>query len=445
MRILFVDYWTKGIHNFQRLLAAADVKAEYVLLHLGSYGDPATPRFEIIDGITCLDVAAFGGLNLREILRMLKPDVIVVLNIAGLFDRSISLASRALEIPLAFVQHGVWADPAQFNAICRNMDSERGLMDRFRAFPKFSRFIPWYAKECRGGALSPDLWRVLYQVGRTPAISRFYPILPEQVWPSLACVYAEVYAEMLIANVKTPRERILVAGNPELDPAARRRDHPRPRAAVVESLRSIGLNGDQSVVCFMDEALVEQRLFGWTEATRHEAIAELYRICHLAGNQLLVRPHPATAGAAVDALRSAFSGRPGIAITRTLSLVDTLECSDAVFGLMSTALETAIVLRKPILTPLWYMNGDAGFSSYLRLGAATSLAQPSEMEGAIHRAVHGKESPDTQQFVTHKMGPVDGNAASRIIASIMRLGSGSACQSTGKGVELTANLTHTGN
>lgn len=419
-RVLFVDYWTQGIHNFTRLSEASQGNVEYTLLHLGSYHDAKTPRLEIVQGIPSIDIAAFKGLSLKDILRSLAPDVVVSLNIGGLFDRAICLTCRSLDIPLVFLQHGVWAEKKQFMVLCEEMDRKRGFRARVDALPKFLRIAPWYARECRGGVFSPNLWKVLYDIAKKPAVSRYFPPLAHEVWPTLACVFAEVYAEMLIGNARIPRERILVIGNPELDAAAFRRDNPRLPSEVSEMLRDIGLAADVPIVCFIEDAFVEQQgLFGWDEQVRHVAIKELYDACRSAGAQLLVRPHPAMSASAMDSIRTAFDGMPGFSISRSWSLIDTLECADAVVGTISTALETAIIMQRPILTPTWHINGQVGFSAYLTYGAAIPVTNRSELEGTIKRVLRNNLQHDTSRYIVRRLGPVDGHAATRAADALL--------------------------
>jgi len=419
-RVLFVDYWTQGIHNFTRLREASQGNVDYTLLHLGSYHDANTPRLEIVQRIPSVDIAAFRGLSLKEILRSLAPDVVVGLNIGGLFDRAICLTCRSLDIPLVFLQHGVWAEKKQFMVLCEEMDKKRGFGARVQALPKFLRMAPWYARECRGGVFSPNLWKVLYHIAKKPAISRYFPPLADEVWPTLACVFAEVYAEMLIENVRIPRERILVIGNPELDAAAFRRDNPRPTSELSEMLRCIGFAPGAPVVCFVEDAFVEQQgLFGWDEQVRHSAIKELYDACRSAGAQLLVRPHPAMSASATDSIRTAFDGMPGFYISRSWSLIDTFECADAVVGTISTALETAIIMQRPILSPTWHINGQVGFSAYLTHGAAIPVTNRSDLEGTIKRVLRGNFRHDTSGYVDRRLGPVDGHAATRAADALL--------------------------
>ncbi len=93
-RVLFFDYWTKGIDKFARVVRVAPNDAEYALFHLGSFRDRAVPEREVLRDIQCVDIAAFRGESLIRIVQSFEPNVIVGLNMSSLFDRAIFLTAQ---------------------------------------------------------------------------------------------------------------------------------------------------------------------------------------------------------------------------------------------------------------------------------------------------------------------------------------------------------------
>lgn len=421
LKILFFDYWTAGIHSFFRIAdAIPSDEAEFLLFHLGSYRDSTIARFEVIRGIPCIDISAFQGLTLETILRSLSPDIVIGLNIGTLFDRTIYRTCKRIGIPTVFLQHGAWADLDTFKEVVQTLDTAYTWMDRIKRLPKFLRIIPWYLRENGREIATLKPWQVIWKNMKTPTLSQFYPVYPEDLWPTKAIVYNSVSAEKLIQTHRLPCERILVAGNPELDLTITRLKNPLSDNQRTDYIRSVGLDPSQPILCQIEDAFVEQQnMFGWTEERRVNYLSELYDACNRVGVQLLVRPHPV---ANTLAMMQVAKGKCGFAITKTLSLVDTLDVSDAVLGTISTALESAIVLGKPLITPLWYLDGQETLAPCLRYGVAAPVISPADLSAVILRAVQGNlENDRVNEFATRRLGVTDGSAVSRIVAVILAL------------------------
>jgi hypothetical protein len=243
---------------------------------------------------------------------------------------------------------------------------------------------------------------------------------PEELWPTVALVLNQTSAETLIKTHRMPRDRVRVVGNPELDPVVARRDRPLLPSERAELMWSAGLAPNVPILCYVEEGYVEQQnMLGWTAATRLAHIAELYEACQSVNVQLLVRPHPVTEAKPIHA---AFTGKPGIAVTRQLTLLDTLDISSAVVGTISTALETAFVMRKPILVPIWYLEGREDLSPFLRYKVATPVSTPGDLPATIARAIRGEIAlPKGEEFLPQRLGPLDGRANARAMEIILEL------------------------
>lgn len=419
-RIIFFDYWTKGIHKFLRIMAEGPDAAEYQLFHLGSYRDPSVPDEEVIHGLRCVDIRSFPGLQLDEILGELRPDVVVGLNLATLFDRALFLTCSRLGIPAVFLQHGSWLDKESFRTFAKSLDRGFNVMDRVRRLPAFSRVLPWYLRARKGSWLDFTPWQVVWNLAKTPTESHFFPLAPQELWPARALVFTEEMAETLADTHCIPRERLEVVGNPELDSAFARAQNPLSFPQRRDLIDPLGLDSNLPILCLLEDSFVEQQnSFGWTDAVRNDRVIELYLACRKAGVQLIVRPHPATR---MDGMVRALAGKAGAVVTRALSLIDTIEISDAILATMSTAAETALILAKPILVPFWHIMGQPAMSPYLQYQVATSVNHPGELPGIVIRAVSGQiPPPDLTKFSKKRLGRLEGGSAKRALTSILEL------------------------
>ena len=127
-RVVFFDYWTKGVHNFLRLMPYAPAgSAEFQLFHLGSWREGSVPRVQMIEGLPTVDIAAYRGMRLPDILRSLRPDVLVGLNMHTTFDRALFLTCRRLGIPTVYVQHGAIPDLEELRMMATQEDRAFGV------------------------------------------------------------------------------------------------------------------------------------------------------------------------------------------------------------------------------------------------------------------------------------------------------------------------------
>lgn len=419
--VVFFDYWTKGSFHFTDLIARAEPgRADFTLFHLGSWRDPTVPRRERIRGLECVDIAEFPGWGLERILKFLNPSVVVGLNIHSLCDRGLLLTCRRLRVPTVFLQHGAWADPDNFALLTRQMDKRITLWDRTSRLPKFLRTLPWYFAARSGSRFAPEVYRMIWRSALRPATSHFFPSKPEELWPDLALVLNQASADLLIETHRLPAERVRVVGNPELDPVIARLNCPLDGATRRDMIISMHLDPSKPIVCHIEDGFVEQQnCFGWTASRRIGLIRELLDACENSGVQLLVRPHPATDTAPIV---KAFKDLHDVSVSRTLPLLDMLDISTLVIGTMSTAMETAFVLRKPLLVPLWHIQGQAAMSPYLRFGVAAAINAPAELIPAICDATSGaKGRRDDTEFIRRRLGPIEGSANVAALHEILNL------------------------
>jgi hypothetical protein len=197
-----------------------------LLLHLGSFRDASVPSRQVLHDIPCLDISEFGRQNLDEILQTLAPDVIVGLNLATLFDRTVILTARRLGVPTVFLQHGSWTDPDEVAPLFASLDRGFTWADRVRRLPKFARLLPLYLHARGSTLLDPAVWRMLARLARTPTLSHFYPMASDELHPVLALLFKEKDAEIkLTVDSKTkvvgtgagPRTQDEAKGRPDLD------------------------------------------------------------------------------------------------------------------------------------------------------------------------------------------------------------------------------------
>lgn len=420
-KIVFFDYWTAGMHNFRRVARAFEGEpVSFELLHLGSLRDKSIERETVIDGIPCRDITTYGNRGIYGVLASLRPDAVVTLNIAYLPDRALCLSCRKLGIPVVYLQHGAILEKDAMDAMlgARSQgDAKWKWSDYASRLTKYGRMVPWYMQakgELFPGAVSRD---VLLKLATSPAHSTIYPPAPEELWPSRAMVYNQTDADTLRTDRGMPESRIAVVGNPELDEAFGRRKRPLTTAERKEVLARLGLRPDKPVVLHADEGWTAIGAFGWTPDLAKEYLRHLFESVQAAGAQMLVRPKPA--GNAIPgpmdfSITDFCRSFPEVVVSRAASVCDSIDVSDVVVGMMSTVLESAVILGRPLLVPAWMVGEKPELSSYVKYGAAKVVLRREELVGTIQQAVRAGTLPIPSLFAARRLGPLDDGSGARM-------------------------------
>ncbi len=417
-RVLFYDYWTKGLDKFTRIFEGSREPADLQLLHTGSFRDRKAPRAEVLRGIPCTDISMFRPRGLESILATVQPDVVVGLNAQTLFDRAMFLTCQRVGIPTVFLQHGVWPEPDQRVGYAAQMNAGFGVSDYLRRIPAFAYWIPTYFRARSNSWREVTPWRVVSAHVFKPGSAHLMPLHATELWPTKALVFSQQDADQLIGYYKMPEDRIEVIGNPELDAVARRRRTPVSAEVRASALARIGLKADVPTLCYLEEGFVEQQHFaGWSSDRRTQALKEISAVCAGLRIQLLVRPHPASNAAEMHA---ALSSQSHAVVSRDLSLDESLDFSAAVVGMFSTALDSALALGRPIVVPIWHAPDLEPLSPYLRHEAGARAQNPEQLRALIRRILDG-DPPTThaERYVRLRLGPMDGCAADRARAAIL--------------------------
>jgi hypothetical protein len=329
------------------------------------------------------------------------------------------MTCERLGIPTVFLQHGAWCGRDTLRAVARELDRAfRSPREYLVRIPALRWIVPDYLRNRELTDTRP--WRVLSRLAVEPATSHHFPSAPEELWPTRALVFTAHDGATLRETHRLPEDRLAVVGNPELDVVATRRDNPLAPQARGAILRSVGLDPTRPALCYMEDGFVEQQEYcGWNEDRRIGCLLELCDLAGSVGFQVLVRPHPCSR---TEPMCAAVHGRRDVVITRDLSLLDEADVTALTVGTMSTALETSIILGRPVVVPLWHINHDPSLSRYVVNGAAHAAKTPDELCQLLRSLVAGSlPALDSGPFVSARVGPVDGSSRRRVFEAVLDL------------------------
>jgi hypothetical protein len=253
-------------------------------------------------------------------------------------------------------------------------------------------------------------------MARTPKQSTHFPDFVSELWPTLALAYNNDSANHLAEVVKVPTDRIRTVGNPELDASFQYRQTPLLAEKRRKLCDELGLDPLIPVVFYADEGLARSGIFGWTNDIAVQNLKMIASACAEAGLQLLVRPRQGSEHFFKDVNISGAT----VVFDRRLSLVDSLALSCASVGCLSTVHETAIAMKKPLITPLWFFNDHpASHLPYMKYNAAHTVTTPSDLKEALRAASEGRLTTSTADYECQRFSHNDGRAAQRILQGIM--------------------------
>jgi len=421
MKFLFFDYWTLGAHNFLPVFhALKELGHESSLLHLGSLRDPGCPVSETIGGMVCRDFSHYGN-SIRRALQEERPDLVLVLNTGLTVDRTVNRICRSLGIKTAFMMHGIKSVGDDLKLYIEHQNTHWSPLRRLQKVPKYAGLSLGYlaaiARDRPLELLAPSTYGHFLQLMTSPGAAHERPWPHKDVYCDVALVYAKIYAASMIQEKSYPAERVRIVGNPNLDSAFALLADSRLQQPALAQLEQVGVRAGRRAAVYMEDALVEQGIPGWTEETRVSLLRQVAKAANDAGLDLIVKMHPGSNPAGVE---EAFRDHESVHVVLKADLAALVWACVATIGHVSTTLMLPVALGRPLIVPAW-APGLEGYSYYVGAGAAIPAASPDQLAGILaapdeaNAALGGQRATFVDQYLTH----TDGRSLSRIIEQLL--------------------------
>lgn len=432
MKILFLDSWTKGIHNFSSVACELrSMGVNSMLIHWGSWGnEPDRPDEEIIDDLLCRDIRYYGTNLLHKVLTHEMPNVVVVLTTNTLANRAVILAARSLRVTSCFLMHGVVFVGDKREADTPGMEENHRAM-RWKRASKYLRYVlPNYfysgIKHSPLFLLSTSPYRLVWNSFSSPAQYYWSPPPSPELQCDRALVWAEVYREHYHQTFGYSLDMIDVVGPPPLDPVIKLLSQPPSQPEISAFLQQHKIPADRSICVYLESATVESKIKGWNRDSRLAHFDEIIQLVAEAGRQLIVKLHPATEMQSLDKYRD----DKRVIFVRKIDLPLLLYMAESIIGFVSSTLDAAIVLGKPVFTPTWGIAAHLP-NDYLRNGVAVATCSPQALVDAIRdpektlAAVRESRTRYVERFISF----TDGKAIRRIVDAIVAMSNKQAAKS----------------
>lgn len=410
-KVVYFDYWTKGIANFAAIdQTLKEHGLDTLLVHIGSDTENYSGKEEIISGIICRDISYYNTRSLSRIFQQENADAVIILNTERPFDRVVILSARAIGTPIAYMMHGQhFTNKTQQTATLKKLYAARdSITGRIKHLRRFVRYCIDYlnaaASNGPGSLFSRNTWTYLAGLIFNTSNTIHQAPISDQMHADIAMLYSKSYINYYVNDLGYPSDRVRIVGNPILD-----------QLSTTGSITPLHL--ERPFAIYLDDGAVEAEQENWTNQSRLEFIRSIASSCREAGYSLLVRPHPRSDIASLKELEIIQK----LQVRRSELLAEDLIDSSAVIGHTSSALMMAIRLHKPVFLAKFGIASNFYDYFYEREGAATVCNSEQDLSDKLRNIEIYSNSQELENFWEMYINPADGKSSHRIANELLAL------------------------
>lgn len=403
MKILFFDYWLKGIANFERLVpefqrqGCTDLK----MVHVGSWKTPQDKAVHEHKGFKSYDISYYHTYSLLSVLKRERPDVLLMLNLSFLLDKALVVFCKKLGIKVVYLAHGRVLCTNEQSASLLKEDLKKGFLAKVRVDTIATLYNYWLSTVVSGNPMR--FFTSLFSLVKAPATMTLYSTYTNELAADKLLLYYKNDKAEYVCRRMFPDHNIMVVGNPELDGYI--------QTTLIDRqsfLKSIGVE-DTDYLLYLDDGHVQARIMSKDD---WYAMLEVFAdICRRHGLKLVAKLHPRTNLNE----HQAFFDKEGIIALKQVDFRNIVEHSCAVTSLVSTTITMPIISGKRVISPRW--GSFADFDKAYPEDVIRYVSTPSEFEQALLSDTPTNTSPD---FLENSIGNLDGHAIERIVREVLK-------------------------
>jgi hypothetical protein len=354
MKVVYFDYWTRGLANFKAFDDGLKAEgAETLLLHIGSF------RFEhekeeTIGGILCRDISYYGTKYVYEMLEKEKPDIVVSLNTTYLFDRAMVLACRKLGIQSVFIMHGIRSFGKEGNEeyLSEIKKAYNPLLKKLSKGGKYiGTVIPNYIhslyKYSPKKVFNGHFLKVIYSYFNDPGKTFRYPEYSDEVLHDKCLIYCRNEVEYY-STLGYKDDQIIIVGSPKFDLLLEEiKNNKLTFEFLPEEAKTFLDNGKEKYALILDDPYPEQNNYGGiNNEDRQDYYIKMADKFKKMGYKTIIKLHPSSIRENINIIRE------DVLITR--EFLDTF-INNAAFCIaqFSTTINNCVLMNKPIVKAHW--------------------------------------------------------------------------------------------
>lgn len=407
MKILFFDYWLKGIANFNRLMPELKKQcpnAEVKMIHVGSWKEKQESIVNKHDGFYSYDISYYHTWSILKVLKQESPDVLVMLNLCFLFDKSLIIFCRYLGIKTVYLAHGKFlANTEELLGSFVKQDLKKNFFSKIRidTINILRNYLLATIVEQRPITFVKSMIAML----RNPLSMTLNSTYTDELDADCKLVYYENDKLIMMQQRKFPDKNIYVVGNPELDAFVN-----NPLLSKDNFIQQTGLDSDKPYLLYLDDGYVQARLM--EKNIWHTHLAEIAEIVQKVNMQLVIKLHPRTP---LSEHADFFISKGIVPFSKEVDFKSLIAYSYAVTSLASTTISFALLLNKRVITPRW------GATKGIIHNYPDNVIHYSEsMSDFADWLINNKPCNTSTDYITNNIGIVDGQAIPRVVAYILK-------------------------
>lgn len=406
MKILFFDYWLKGIANFNRLIPELKQQipdADIKMIHVGSWKESQESVVNEHEGFNSYDISYYKTWNLYKVLKKEKPNVLVMLNLSFLSDKAIITFCKKLGIKVIFLAHGKFLTNDE-NILNKHIkeDLKKNLASKIRidSINILRNYLLGTFIRKEPGLFISSLIKLV----KDPMSMTLKTKYSKELDVDKILVYYESDKKEFIENRNFPTNKIKVVGNPELDNFVK-----RPLKNREEFLNEISLQ-DGRYLLYLDDGFVHSKI--WTKEEWYKHIEEIKLITDKANLELVMKLHPRTP---LNEHKEFFLKNDIKVFKNEISFKDLIQHSEMVMSIYSTTISLALFLDKDIISPRWGLTKD--FAQNYSDSLVFYPHNINELKKWLNNPDKTIKSEKTKKDT---LGLTDGNSIKRIVQNIIK-------------------------
>lgn len=399
MKILFFDYWLKGIANFERLVPELrkhdDI--ELKMIHVGSWKEPQKAIINQHKGFLSYDICYYKTHNLYKVLKKEKPDVLLILNLHFLMDKALVVFCKKLAIKVIYLSHGryIQAESTEHLKDFLKKDFKHNFIHKIR-IDTIAAIYNYLLSTILSG--KPQRFvSSLFQLYKNPVSMTLFSTYTDELAADKILLYYEEDKEMLIDKRNFPDKNIYVVGNPELDGFVR-----TPIIKKDEFCKTHKI--PENYLLYLDDGFVQNRLIEKDVWYKH--LQEINDICHRNKIGLVIKLHPRTN---IKEHESFFHSEQILAF-KQIDFRNIIEHAMCVTSFISTTVSFALLTNKRVISPRW------GEIKKLDINYPTNIVHYSYSQNDFEEyLISNAPTCLSIDYISKNIGKADGNSISRIV------------------------------
>jgi len=307
-------------HRLEKIIRDfPDDKIEMVFVHFNSISNPGFKIQSKFNNLKCIDVKSYKTLNIKKVLNIEKPDIIITLTFMHIIDRIFITLGKIMKIHIIVFQHG--------NITIEQPNYKKWKVKSISSkFIKYFWFILIYIRSLLPYLNNRKLSFLIHLLKSPNRYIQYYSYFED--YDIVKVVLFGKYYEDFLMSLGFRKGNMFNIGTPMTE----------------NGVNELVFNSNQYILYLSDNCALST-LYGWSKEKERKLLQLLEQSGKNTGKRVIYRPHPLQGQSHTNEICSGID----VVISYTDKVANLVKHSFLVVGKVSAALNEAIYQYKPIL------------------------------------------------------------------------------------------------